>query len=727
MHALIVDAFCSSNRGDAAILDGIVRGLTSRGWTCTVASRFPSVCAHFHEIKVVDDQDASAMALAMSRAQLVVSCGGSFLNDIYAQNLGPRLATAALAQRMGVPYVVFGQSIGPLHSPLARLGARNALAGATWICVRDEASARTVREIGVDAPLRVGVDTAVSATAPRLRNLEPVLGVTARTWFFPGNPDAGGAQERYERALAAACDAWADETGGRVRILSNCTGFGGYPQDDRVAARRIAKKMRHATIVDEEDDLSFVEVRKRAASCDFFIGTRMHSLIFATTAGVPAFGVAYEFKTREWLTQLGCPEHVLDIEDCADLPARVMAAWHDRGTIEARIQARLPAMLAQAEAQLDQLDAVGRGQVPQVTRPAVQRAGWDQETWRYDRAHRRLRAVADVVFAEGGERVLDLGCSTGMLGRLLGPSYQYDGVDIAPSVAIDAERFRIRTSSLEDWTPEDVWDVVVCSGSLEYVADLPGTLAKIRAALPAGGLAVLTLFNLAHFARGVAPAHRHPTWRFQERPDDWVLMLGEAGLHPSRLFVSSAGYAAPSAVDAERPTDFDLDGGGQLPLPAMLRLGHHWVAVCRAGEPLPGPAAVEARLGEGDLLGALRIAADLVQRHAWAPRAWADFGVLMAQANKPEQARDNLLRALRLDPARPEVRASLDALGVVPAGQTEEERVLLDPTNPDAWAALVDQLAATGRLNAAAVVQGMGARIAPRPATQPRMSTAASR
>ncbi|MEQ1508509.1 MAG: methyltransferase domain-containing protein, partial [Myxococcota bacterium] len=291
-------------------------------------------------------------------------------------------------------------------------------------------------------------------------------------------------------------------------------------------------------------------------------------------------------------------------------------------------------------------------------------------TWKYDRPHRRLRVVADLVVGEAtGGRVLDLGSSTGLLGRMIGPRFDYTGLDVAPSVARAEPGFRIRTAGLDgDW-PLDrdptgavaPFDVVLASGALEYVADLPATLRRIRSVLRPAGLAVVTLFNLAHVSRGPG-ATRHPTWRFDARPDEFVLYLREAGLPPVRLVASSAGRGAAPAVDAEVPTDLDRSGAVQTPVPALFQLAHHLVAVCRAGAPKPGPARVEELFVAGEVVQALRLAVATVKDAPWSARAWSDLGVVWLAAGDVNQAHAALTRAKDLDPSRPGLDDDLAAV-----------------------------------------------------------------
>ncbi len=724
MRILITDSFCSSNRGDAAILDGMITGFAARGAEIGVVSHFPGVAHHFHGIDAIADHDVVGVARAIRRADLVVSCGGSFLHDLYAKNLNPRLATMHLSRRAGVPYAIFGQSIGPLVAPLSRMGAREVLDGAAWIGVRDQASAEIVRSLGVGAPLHVGVDAAVLGEGVRCgaRTAEasdrPVLGVTVRNWHFPGSEDGPAQQSAYESDVATACRAWIAETGGRVRFLSNCTSFGGYLQDDRIVARRVAAGVPQAIVV-EDDALTFAEVRGMAGACDFFLGTRMHSLIFATTAGVPAVGIAYEFKTGEWMESVGLGAWWVDITDTRHLSERVVEGWRAREESKYSLTMRLPGIRSRADRQIDAMFAAVTGKCGGASsvvgfKGVTNRAaavsgapGWNGETWKYDVAHRRLRAVADVLLAESGENVLDLGCSTGMLGRMIGPAYRYEGIDIAPSVACTSERFSIRTGALDTAHFGGPHDTVVASGSLEYVSHLHRVLLKTRAALKSGGLAVLTLYNLAHVARGLGHGHRHRDWKFDARPDDLILALHEVGLRPTRILASSAGYAPPSAVNDERPTDFDLDGGGQLSPERMVRLAHHCIVVCRAGEAQLGPVAMGELADARRYADALRVGVELVRIYPWAARAWADLGVLWHLAGRLDKAVECLNRAVLLDPGRAGTRQDLRAMGRAAASEDAETALLLEPGDPACWRALEAELVRRGRLGGGRAIRAM--------------------
>ena len=404
----------------------------------------------------------------------------------------------------------------------------------------------------------------------------------------------------------------------------------------------------------------------------------------------------------------------VDIEDCSTLNARFWAAWERRDAQIRQLEQALPRVRQAAATQRGTLASIVRG-----FRPTAEQArsrdlpGWQGETFKYDVAHRRLRQVVDIVLAEGGQQVLDVGCSTGMLGRMLGPSFDYTGIDIAREAATERDGFRIRTADLNrEPLPAGTYDTVLCCGSLEYLDDLPSVLSTLRERVQPGALGVFTLYNLAHFARVVRKSGRHPTWRFTARPDELLLMLDEAGWSPRRIEPTFVGYGPSRAVNAELPTEHDRQGGGQLAPLALVRRAQQIIVVCRAGTPNPGIGAVERLASEGSFMDAMRITLDLVKRFQWSGRLWNDLAVLTNAFGQPEQARARFRNAIACDPGHPEYRTNYaavrgDLAELAATTDDLELAVLLNPANRSAWDTLVRRAVERGQLPAAAMLSAM--------------------
>ena len=132
---------------------------------------------------------------------------------------------------------------------------------------------------------------------------------------------------------------------------------------------------------------------------------------------------------------------------------------------------------------------------------------WSRMAPRYARAkigdvagyERSLRRVEPLLH---GARVLELGCGTGLTAMALAPHAEsfksFLATDIAPGMieiaqgrlAAQAEpNLTFQVAKAEDFGP-DRFDVVFAQNYLHLLRDLPGTLAHIRAILPAGGLLI---------------------------------------------------------------------------------------------------------------------------------------------------------------------------------------------------------------------------------------------
>lgn len=115
------------------------------------------------------------------------------------------------------------------------------------------------------------------------------------------------------------------------------------------------------------------------------------------------------------------------------------------------------------------------------------------------------RVVRDLLAAQPGERVLDIGAGPGFLAAELatavGPGGRVCGIDISDDMlAIAQTRADVpggarveleRADANHIPYPDESFDVATATQVLEYVADLPGALAEIRRVLRPGGRVLL--------------------------------------------------------------------------------------------------------------------------------------------------------------------------------------------------------------------------------------------
>ena len=303
------------------------------------------------------------LAEAIRRSALVVANGG---HTLYAQR-GPgawiRLLRILypywLARRLGRPYVVFGQSLGPFDGTVGRAWVGGVLRGAERVLVREELSRDVALALRV-LPERVAVvpDPAFALTPSAT---DRVRAVQARAGLAPGRHWVVTVRQAYEATGRVEATArFVDEMArfidlalhrglvSRVAIVAHT--LGPVPsEDDRSPARALHARVRASGAILVEDDLSPRELAALYGDAAWVVGTRFHSVILALVGGAPTLAVSYFGpKTRGIMQMLEMDDLCLDLAtfDAERAIERIEAAdptaiaSNARSTIEA-FRARL--------------------------------------------------------------------------------------------------------------------------------------------------------------------------------------------------------------------------------------------------------------------------------------------------------------------------------------------------------------------------------------------------
>lgn len=410
MKILIVDLHCASNRGDAAILEGVIASLRKYfpDTEITVMTDYPNSARLINQVHSVKQamvpfrwanlrkNIASIYALVAAvfsrwgitlpgmrimreklliepymEADLVVSNGGGFLNDFYAPgNLG-RLWGLYFAKLLGKPVVLYAQSIGPLNRTPYRQVARYVLNKVDLITLRDSRSKEILKSIGVNRPpIYVTADAAftmpLTSSKPiqlwRYEDNIPMdksglkVSISVREWPYY---TVSNGHKRYLATMAALADWLISEKNAQIIFVSTCTGFAGYHNDDRIAAHEVIECMKYCK--KKNPVILYGEYIPQELSAiygymDLHIGTRMHSNILAMLSGTPFVAVQYEFKTGELMKVFGLEEYLSDINhiEFEDLKEKVDKALANREQIKNQISSKLPETIdkSQRSAQL---------------------------------------------------------------------------------------------------------------------------------------------------------------------------------------------------------------------------------------------------------------------------------------------------------------------------------------------------------------------------------------
>ncbi len=342
-------------------------------WTYRATGR-----ARFLPPNTLRHRERRALLLAYCRADLVVSSAGNFLysSGRLALPLLLMLAAMAFALAAGKPLYLLPQTIGPLRRRWERAAVRGVLSRARLVLVRDEISLALLQALGLpSARLHLLPDIAflfrtqnAQASAALLKTLpitlpsaiwqdgrdddatRPLLGVTLINWGAQNERFDG--QAAYEAAVAKAVRWFIQACNGSAVIFPQVHGPTAA-DDDRVPARRVAQQLSDLGERVQLVDAAVVpDVLKAAyARADFFIGSRLHSAIFALEAGVPSLAIAYQYKTHGILRMLAMSEWVIDIEAArGDAVVQLLQrGWAARTATRKQLSRTLPAIRREAE------------------------------------------------------------------------------------------------------------------------------------------------------------------------------------------------------------------------------------------------------------------------------------------------------------------------------------------------------------------------------------------
>lgn len=307
--------------------------------------------------------DQKAFLQAYFDADLVTSAPGNFL--LTSGKFGFTFLTAVYSLAYALwarkPLYILPQSVGPINRKWERWLIPMIFNRARLIMVREEVSLQLLHQIKVTNPkVFLQPDLAFSYPAAPVEEAEqwlqsyniqsgdgtPRLGMTAIDWGAHTGQTA--LQARYEAALAAVARYFVEHMRGKVILFPQVVDAV-IEDDDRIPAQRVVESVpdlnERVRLVDQPS--SPMVLKSAYGLMDIFIGTRMHSNIFALSSEVPTLAIAYRYKTQGIMHMLGLDEWVIDIQAINSdvLIERLIALWERRESVRVHIQQTLPSII----------------------------------------------------------------------------------------------------------------------------------------------------------------------------------------------------------------------------------------------------------------------------------------------------------------------------------------------------------------------------------------------
>ena len=256
----------------------------------TVLSGDPPQTLLTHDVAAVSRWNPARVALALRRADGLISGGGGLLQDVTsARPVAYYASVMQLARTLRRPYAVVAQGLGPLRRSPNRRIARYVLDHAAYVSLRDDRSIALARRVGVRRSIDRAADTALAAVSAE-----------------------GGPVERRGKQVVVAvrggslADAVLGPLRGAVAELARRHRVVALPMHEAVdadASAALVAGIGGASVVGPAGSLG--GTLETIAEASVVIGMRLHALILAAAAGVPAIGISYDPKVDAFAERAG--------------------------------------------------------------------------------------------------------------------------------------------------------------------------------------------------------------------------------------------------------------------------------------------------------------------------------------------------------------------------------------------------------------------------------------
>ncbi|MFZ5879284.1 MAG: polysaccharide pyruvyl transferase CsaB [Chloroflexota bacterium] len=359
---LIAGYYGFENVGDEAILDAILAGLRAerQGLDFIVVSSHPERTASEHGVRCVHWRDMQGLLDAARDCDLILLGGGGIFQDYWGLPAHAQLTRhhwgisfysgiALLAHLYKKPLMIYAVGVGPLLSEDGKRWTRLSFELADAATVRDPESLALLAALGLPAqkatvkpdpalgliPRTEGTDAIFEAAGVDLGG-QPVLGVCLRNWT------EGEKSTAWKQELASALDRFLAQENAQVVFIPFQVGEHEL-ENDHIVALELAGMMEAKERVHAIPATYTPEVTAGLISrCHALVGMRLHSLIFAASAGVPALALAYDPKVHNFMRSLDLSAYALDLQgmDVDQLASTLGAVWAGREPIRARLLER---------------------------------------------------------------------------------------------------------------------------------------------------------------------------------------------------------------------------------------------------------------------------------------------------------------------------------------------------------------------------------------------------
>ncbi len=364
----ILGNYSGRNAGDAAILAGILRDITSRyrNVEFLVPTLNPQFIKntyreyHVRPIPLLPWKGCIKLLgvpvwNALRVCDLVLITDAILFDRRLFNPLHNYLSTLALwapmLKRRNIPVVLYNVSLGPITTRSGQWCLERVLRASDIVLLRDEESQKVLKDLSpVSAQILKGADSALSAEScpeDQIRKLllnEPIragsmcrVGININCYgdAYVRNGQPRVRPEKLLSVLAQVAE-WIGQ-----ELKADIWLFGTQYMDSKILGdlqRRI--RLRPSPPLLTNRKYSYAELAGLLSKIDLLIGMRTHALILASSVGTPLIGIVNYPKTYGYLERIGQEKQAIPLQDLEleSIKALVRTTWDRRSILRQQIR-----------------------------------------------------------------------------------------------------------------------------------------------------------------------------------------------------------------------------------------------------------------------------------------------------------------------------------------------------------------------------------------------------
>ena len=250
------------------------------------------------------------MKKTVDKANALILGSGGFLYDSASRTVEKDLRLILHAQEKHEPTMIYAVGVTSLRHEKSKQLVRQAINNANYVSCRDPASANRIKSLSVNAFVHATADPAI--IAPK------ILGFRPKEKQFPNNPKiCVSLRNRFVsfqlfKTLSKLLKVLVERYNAKIVLVPlRATWF----DDDRIPLKQLFKQLESV-----KHNISFFERRpsveqftRMMEDMSVVIGMKLHSVIFATSMGVPTIALSYKQDVTDFMSYVKQEQYAISL------------------------------------------------------------------------------------------------------------------------------------------------------------------------------------------------------------------------------------------------------------------------------------------------------------------------------------------------------------------------------------------------------------------------------